>query len=184
MKKIKLMIDPGHGGHDSGAIGSISQEKDLTLMYGLDLYFDILNENKIEPYITRNRDMYVSLHDRVLLAKEMNVDCFVSIHCNSFITESPNDSQVYYYNKEKDKPFADMIFTFIDDVNHKTSKWSGVKFGDYQVLREFNNTQVYAILIELGFISNREDEKMLNSFDFQKKMVKSIHNGIKSFFLL
>ena len=181
-RKIKILIDPGHGGCDVGAVGNISQEKDIALLYALNLYFELLNDGNFEPYITRNRDVYVTLNHRVLMAKEYKVDGFVSIHCNSFTKEDPNDSQIYYYNKNKDKPFADMVFEFIDDIDGKHSKWSGVKYGNYQVLRDLNDTNISAILIELGFMSNSQDEELLNSLDFQQKMVKMIYFGIKSYF--
>lgn len=179
--KIRLLIDAGHGGKDTGAIGKISQEKEINLIYALELYFALKDD--FEVYLTRDKDIFVKLRDRVELAKELDVDGFISIHCNASPSKKPNDTQIYYYNEAKDKPLADMVFEFVRDVDNKESKWSGVRFGNYFVLRELNNMRMPAILIELGFITNEQDELLLNDVSYQSKMCSAIAEGIKSFYL-
>ena len=179
--KPRLLIDPGHGGKDSGAVGKISQEKDLNLMYALELYF--LLHNDIEVYLTRKNDMFVHLSERVKMAKELNVNGFISIHCNSATFKDPTGTQVYYYNKQKDYPFAEMVYNFAIESNNIKSKWNGIRYGNYYVLRNMEETLAPSILVELGFISNIENEKMLNDLNYQRNLSSAIANGIKSFFL-
>ena len=84
-EKIRtVVIDPGHGGKDSGAIGSISKEKDLNLTVSL-LVGDYIKKNlpDVRVIYTRERDVFVGLNERAQIANRNNADVFISIHCNS-----------------------------------------------------------------------------------------------------
>ena len=179
---FKICIDPGHGGTDPGAVGSYSKEKDLNLLYAKGLRQLLIDDDRFEISMTREDDTYLKLSKRVLKATEEDVDVFVSIHCNSFTSDRPNDCQAYYYNKETDKVLADLIFAYIDRVDDKTSKWSRVDFGNFYVLRKLNNYPTASCLIEIGFISNEEDEELLNDDTFQLRFVNAVYHGIKAYF--
>ena len=79
-----VVIDPGHGGKDTGALGSISKEKDLNLTVAL-LVGDYIKKNlpDVKVIYTRERDVFVGLNERAQIANRNNADVFISIHCNS-----------------------------------------------------------------------------------------------------
>ncbi len=83
ISKFKVVIDAGHGGHDSGAVGSRSYEKDIALNIALTLGGILQYDNHIEVIYTRDNDVFIPLHDRVKIANSAQADLFVSIHCNS-----------------------------------------------------------------------------------------------------
>ena len=83
-KKFVLVIDAGHGGHDAGAVGSISKEKDLTLRYAL--AFGAIVEKKcpdVKVVYTRKKDVFVELWRRAEIANQVKADLFVSVHINA-----------------------------------------------------------------------------------------------------
>ena len=80
----KIVIDPGHGGHDAGALGRFSQEKDIALWIALELGQLIKQHMKeVEVIYTRQKDEFVTLHGRTQVANKNNADVFISIHCNA-----------------------------------------------------------------------------------------------------
>lgn len=183
-KQFKIMIDPGHGKEDGedGAVGSYSSEENLNLIYANDLFDYLICDERFLPIMTRESDVSVSLGKRVRMAKEYDVDMFVSIHCNASVSNKPNDTQVYYYDKTKDKPLADLIFAYADRVDGKTSRWSRTIFGDFYVLRNLKDEKFPAVLVEIAFLTNEEDEALLNDPDFQTRYTNAIYKGIKAFF--
>jgi len=84
LKVTTVVIDPGHGGHDPGAIGSKSKEKDIVLSIGLKLgKFIESNFSDVKVIYTRENDEFIELHRRAKIANENHADLFISIHCNS-----------------------------------------------------------------------------------------------------
>ena len=92
-KITTVVIDPGHGGKDSGALGAISKEKDLNLTVAL-LTGDYIKKNlpDVKVIYTRERDEFIGLNERAMIANRNNADVFISIHCNS--TDSKGSSAV------------------------------------------------------------------------------------------
>jgi len=93
-KKI-IVIDPGHGGHDSGAIANGLREKDINLKVALKLKSFLERDPRFKVYLTREDDRFISLYDRALIALEKKADLFISIHTNA--SENPNLSGTYIY---------------------------------------------------------------------------------------
>lgn len=92
----KIVIDPGHGGFDYGALGSISREKDITLAIALKAGKMIAeNFDDVEVIFTRTDDKFVELHKRAQIANESKADLFVSIHCNSINSPDPAGAETY-----------------------------------------------------------------------------------------
>ncbi|MEN8185506.1 MAG: N-acetylmuramoyl-L-alanine amidase [Bacteroidota bacterium] len=166
--KIRIVIDPGHGGLDPGAIGiNRGLEKNIVL----DVAKEIVKLNKsilddkFDIYLTRYGDTFVSLSDRSELAVVLKADLFVSLHCNA----SKNYSQgmeIYVYsgtgNKEKIKQSISLGFEVIFESNRNLGiKNRGVKFANFQVLRETIN-YCPSILIETGFISDKDESGYLS----------------------
>nr|WP_258166408.1 N-acetylmuramoyl-L-alanine amidase family protein [Paenibacillus sp. PCH8] len=176
-KKI-VVIDPGHGGADPGTTSiSNKHEKDYTLAVGLKVQALLLQEPGIELVMTRETDVYPTRPERVQLANKLNADVFVSIHGNS-VTASPQatGTETFYYQRSSSKELADIIHRHL--VEAMGLKDRGVKNGSLQVIRE---TTMPAVLLEVGFLSNMTDEKVMLSESGQNKAAQAIVDGIKEF---
>ena len=157
----RILIDVGHGGKDSGAIGVNGiQEKDVVINIAKALLK--LNNKLDKPldiYLTRYNDTLISLSDRTKLAKALKADLFVSLHCNH--SDNPNARGVEVYVSRAQSNYSDdsVWFAFLLQaaLNKELGYESrGVKFSSFQVLRE--TTDLFpAILLELGFLSNLDE---------------------------
>jgi N-acetylmuramoyl-L-alanine amidase len=161
----RIVIDVGHGGKDSGAIGINGiQEKDVVMSIAnkiLMLNNDL--EKPLEIYLTRYRDTLISLSDRTNLAKALKADFFVSLHCNH--SDNPNSRGIEVYVANAESKYSNdatwLAFQLQADLNKKLGFESrGVKFANFQVLRETTNN-FPSILVELGFLSNNDEESYL-----------------------
>ncbi|MSP86443.1 MAG: N-acetylmuramoyl-L-alanine amidase [Methylotenera sp.] len=95
-RQIIVAIDPGHGGEDPGALGATgSREKDITLMVAKKLKQQIDNEPNMRAVLTRDGDYFIPLHGRVVKARNMQADLFVSIHADAFTNQSARGSSVF-----------------------------------------------------------------------------------------
>ncbi|WP_460299286.1 N-acetylmuramoyl-L-alanine amidase [Clostridium botulinum] len=177
-----VVIDAGHGGYDSGAVGPTGiKEKDVTLKVALKLG-KILENNGVRVIYTRTSDNVSwpsnesqDLAARVAIANSNNTDLYVSIHANSF-NGSANGTETYYYSgSAKGKEAAEAVQKEL--VNAIGLYDRGTKTAGYYVLK---NTISPSILVELGFIDNRNEEILLNSDWFQQKCAEAIAKGILS----
>jgi len=158
-----LVIDPGHGGKDAGAIGINGiQEKDVALSIAKEiirLNKTLLN-SKFDIYSTRYKDTLISLSDRSRLAKSLNADVFVSLHCNASKTSSKGtDVYVHKTNHEeiRTKESIAMGLSILEESTLKLGfKKRGIQFANFQVLRE-NTKYRPSILIEMGFVTNTDE---------------------------
>jgi N-acetylmuramoyl-L-alanine amidase len=174
--KVLVVIDPGHGGKDSGApgLGGLL-EKDVVLPISIKLA-RILEQNGIQVVLTRDADFFVELQGRVDIAKRVNATLFVSIHANA-VSNRPdvNGLEVYYY---------DSGYTLADTVrqailqNISTLKNRGTRKARFYVLRR--NTMP-AILVETGYMTGREDNPRLGTPEYQSRMAEGIANGILNY---
>ncbi|NFL48094.1 N-acetylmuramoyl-L-alanine amidase [Clostridium botulinum] len=177
-----VIVDAGHGGYDSGAVGPTGiKEKDVTLKVALKLG-KILENSGVNVIYTRTSDNVSwpsnesqDLAARVAIANNNNTDLYVSIHANSF-NGSANGTETYYYDgSAKGKETAEKVQKEL--VNSIGLYDRGVKTAGYYVLK---NTISPSILVELGFIDNRNEEILLNSDWFQQKCAEAIAKGILS----
>ncbi|WP_434511215.1 N-acetylmuramoyl-L-alanine amidase [Desulfitobacterium sp. AusDCA] len=186
---MTIVIDPGHGGPDTGAIGaSGTYEKNNTLPVGLYLA-DFLRASGANVILTRDNDTspagsnYTELSDlqaRVQIANQNKADLFVSIHNDSFSNPDAGGTTTYY---SSDSVVADKSLALGTDVQKEVEKQLGLldrgtKSANFYVVK---NTTMPAILVELGFISNPTEEKLLSSADFQKKAAEGIYQGILTY---
>ncbi|WP_244852688.1 N-acetylmuramoyl-L-alanine amidase [Bacillus sp. J14TS2] len=172
-----IVLDPGHGGNDVGASGQNGTLEKLVTLETANKIKITLEQAGAEVQMTRDDDEYVELEERVELAAENQADLFVSIHYDAFETNDIEGMTSYYYHK-RDQKLAECIHQhiFMEDIHARDR---GVSFGNYYVLRE---NKVPAVLLELGYISNAEDETRINSAAFQEKVATGIVDGIKAFF--
>ena len=156
-QKPIVIIDPGHGGSDTGAIGINGlKEKEVVLQIAKEvirLDHELFNE-ALEIYLTRYSDTLISLGDRTKLAKAVKADVFISIHCNQAVRKAAQGVEVYVKQSETQSEY--LAEQFATGLNEKLGfKNRGVKYGNFQVLRE--TTHCPSVLLELGFLSNWEE---------------------------
>ncbi len=177
-----VVIDIGHGGSDAGAVGNGLTEKEINFNQGMALYKLLEADSNIKVYMTRETDVYPTLNFRATLANEINADLFVSIHNNS-ASSNVTGTETLYYPSATDKR-GQNIAQLVQDgiVKNCGMKDRGIKArSDLYVL---NNTNMPAILIETGFISNASEAQLINSSAFIDKWAKSVYASIVEGFKL
>lgn len=170
---IDLVIDPGHGGSDSGAIGKSGViEKECTL-YIANKIRDYLEKSGLTIKMTRYDDRYVTLEERVNIANRNKAQYFMSIHINSAEVSSAEGTEIYTLSKENEgEQLAESIREKI--ISNLQLKNRGIKFANFTVLKE---TTMPSILIETCFISNFKEEALLTEENFKNKISLAIANG-------
>lgn len=183
-----IIIDPGHGGEDGGAVGkSGNKEKDINLTISSKLKDKLLNSG-FNVVMTREKDILLNdnnaknkkrsdLNNRIKIAEQYKNATFLSIHMNYFDDENQKGAQIFYSkNNEKSKILAETIEkeikTSLDPDNKRVSKPAGKE------IYLLNHLKLPACLIECGFISNRSEEQQLLSDEYQNKLVDSIVQGL------
>ena len=159
-KKI-VVIDPGHGGKDSGAISENGVHEKEVVLNIVEAILE-LNENSklpLEIYLTRYADTLISLSDRSKLPKALKADIFVSLHCNH--SDNPNAKGVEVYVSNQKSNYSSeatwLAFNIQENLNKKLGFESrGVKFANFQVLRKTID-HLPSVLVELGFLSRSEE---------------------------
>lgn len=223
-KDFVVVIDPGHGGHDPGALGRKSKEKNINLSIALKAG-RLIKENHTDTRIvyTRSKDVFIPLHSRAEIANNAKADLFISIHTNSVarnkhavsgtetytlglhktqenleVAQKENavilieeDYQQRYAGFNPNSAESYIIFEFLQDKNMKKSvnmaqfiqrefrqtasrKDKGVHQAGFLVLRA---TSMPSVLIEVGYISNPNEENYLISERGQNALAKSIYNA-------
>lgn len=182
--KYKVVLDPGHGKYDSGAVGPTGlKEKNISLAVALKVG-NILNKNGVETVYTRTTDdiAYTDNHDNQLknlqlrcdIANKANPNCFVSIHANSFESPTARGIETFYFSgSASGEKLAKAVQTELIKETGKVDR--NIKTAGFYVLKHVEAT---AILVETSFISNPEEEKLLASEVYQNKLAKAISMGI------
>ncbi|MBT2757241.1 SH3 domain-containing protein [Mesobacillus foraminis] len=170
-----IVLDPGHGGFDSGAIGRLYREKVLNLNSAFEAGSLLQNAGAKVVY-TRNKDVYLSLGQRVTISHQAKADAFVSFHYNA-CTGTCSGIDTFYYSYAQEGELARYIQNNL--VVQTGLKNRGAHFGDYHVIRENNRP---GVLVELGFISNPIEEKIVGTSAYQKKAARGIYDGLIQYF--
>ena len=215
--KRRVVIDPGHGGRDPGAIGkSGTYEKDVVLDVAKRLE-KILRKKGFEVIMTRSTDEFITLQKRTEIASSKRADIFVSVHANSSLARRAQGIEVFSLRPlsrsernesqrqaNQDRMFrslkmkrdshqaknivSDMLYVYKQaesDLLASTvarelsrtvsSKNRGIKHSRFYVLR---NTLVPAVLVEVGFLSNLKEERMLKKKDHRQRIASGISRGV------
>ncbi|MNR02736.1 N-acetylmuramoyl-L-alanine amidase LytC precursor [compost metagenome] len=173
-----IVIDAGHGGKDVGATGQTGiLEKDMTLQTVLRIKRELIERTGANVILTREKDEFLALPERVEVAANHAADLFISIHFDAY-TSHDVAGITTYYNKSVDKQAAKMIHEQLFKQKMDT-KNRGLAQGDYHVLRENKSP---SILLELGYLSNLEDEQRIQTQAFQDKAATAVTEGIMAFF--
>lgn len=173
--KRYVVIDPGHGGSDCGAIRNGINEKDITLDISKRVV-SLLEKKGYVVKMTRTNDTYVSLQDRVTISENFKPDIFVSIHVNSSNSESPTGLETHYYKDNSLKLAKNIHASMLNNIN---SKDRGLFKSRFYVI---NHTTAPAVLVEIGFISSPVERAQLVSASRKQATAKAIAEGIYEYF--
>lgn len=180
LKDRIIVIDPGHGGSDPGTIGITGVlEKEVVLPIGLQLGKYLEAAGALVVY-TRKDDCYVSKFDRPKIAEVANAELYVSIHANSYGTMEAKGIETLYNPLYLDNfRLAQTIQSELSRIPERNNR--GVRpRTDLAVL---NNLAIPAVLVEVGFVSNAEEELLLISAEYQNQIAEGLFEGIKLFFV-
>lgn len=189
-----ILIDPGHGGMDGGAVSQNGTvEKNINLSISLKLR-DELKKNGYKVVMTREEDKWLcgdeskirqkkraDLNNRWKMKKESNCDAFISIHLNMFPESKYYGAQVWYSDNENSKKLASVIQSnfklYLDETNKRLEKPAN---DQYKILR--NGDNIPSVIVECGFLSNLEEERKLKDEEYQGKIANIIAKSVKEYF--
>ncbi|NLZ46846.1 MAG: N-acetylmuramoyl-L-alanine amidase [Clostridiales bacterium] len=172
----KVFLDYGHGGGDPGAVAGGYKEKDIVLAIGKRVKYH-LERHSFSVIESRSGDTNPSLESRSNMANANYVDVAVSLHCNSFTDKTAQGVEIYTYGQgNREIGLAKAILNQIIKAKLYT-KNRGVKQANFHMVREIKTASV---LLEMAFISNAEDRKIL--LNKQEQLAISITKGILNFY--
>lgn len=221
-KKV-IVLDPGHGGQDPGAIGySGVYEKNITLAMGRELKALLDKKGKYKVYLTRNTDKFIPLRERVKIARRYKADLFMSIHADSALNRSAKGLSVYTLSEnasdkeaaalaerenkadvisglnlvEHSKEVSDILINLAQrETMNRSSEFASFmvqemrqsvklvanthRFAGFAVLKA---PDIPAVLLEMGYLSNRQEEKLLQQKSYRKKLAESAAEAIDKYF--
>jgi N-acetylmuramoyl-L-alanine amidase len=174
LEKLKVAIDAGHGGENTGTGGATCHciEKKLTLLFAKELEKALLEE-KATVFMTREKDTMLSIAERAALLKEQQPDMLISIHLNSSDEDTVQGTSTYY-RYIGFRPLTQFVLKRMLELGLK----------EYGNVGNFNfglngPTDYPNCLVEVGFMSNKQDEKKILDPEFQKQVAEKIVAGIK-----
>lgn len=172
---IKIVIDPGHGGYDTGASYGGFEEKAVNLIIAEKLK-KILEDSGITVFLTRDDDSFLSLAERVEITHSIRPNVFISIHGNALKTSRGiRGVETYYWNSQSQK-LAYYIHKSI--LSHLTIPDHFIRRARFYVI---HHTSSPAVLAELGFLSNHDDRKLLTNSTTQDQYAKALSEAILKF---
>lgn len=170
-----IVIDPGHGGKDSGARGRRLMEKDIVLDISRRVVPLLLQMNA-RPVLTRDSDIFVELYDRPRMTNRIQADLFVSVHCNAFTRRDVGQGLQTYYCHPQSKALATVMQDSL--VEYVKRKDGGVRHARFAVIRE---TQIPAVLVEILFIDNKIEEELLAKPEVRQASAVAIAEGLRRY---
>ena len=153
-----IVLDPGHGGHDSGAVFGTRRESDDTLRLALAVQ-RLLLERGQQVIMTRSTDVFVSLPERSAISNRNNANLFVSIHRNASANSAANGVENYVFTTAPSNTVQSAFDVLDEVVNAGVQNNRGVIRGNFSILR---NTNAPAMLLEMGFITNVRDNQLFD----------------------
>jgi N-acetylmuramoyl-L-alanine amidase len=221
--KPTIVIDPGHGGKDPGAIGGDKQEKNVTLAAAKELKAQLEATGRYRVHLTRSNDVFIKLQDRVKIARKHGADLFVSLHADSIDKPGVRGASIYTLSNKasdaqtaklaarenqadliagvdlshEDKEVANILIDLAmrDTMNQskffantvvKKANARGIelldqphRFAGFAVLKA---PDIPSVLVEMGFMSNKQEANQLSSPEYRKKIMGSLAQGIEAYF--
>jgi len=226
-KKKRIVIDPGHGGHDPGAVGPNKlYEKDVVLDIALKLRKILAADPNLEIFMTRDKDVFIPLEQRTAIANSKKADLFVSVHANASPRKAAKGIETYFLNwtsdeealkvaarenqislkkmKKMNNDERDILRSILGDLSRDNKRDESLKLANYIQLSMVNNlnkdydhivdlgvkqalfyvlfgAQMSSVLVEVSFISNPLEEKLLSKSGYREGLARSIATGISSY---
>ncbi len=177
-----VAIDPGHGGVDSGCVGKKAEEKDINLQIARELEKALIQKG-YRVLLLREKDEFQDKMDRVEIANSYQADVYVSIHQNTYEGKDKTVGGIETWYDGTDASRDNQRLALL--VHRETVKSTGARGRgviDSTDLYVASKTLMPACLIETGFLSNPQEEKLLASADYQKKLAEGIARGIELYF--
>lgn len=182
-----VVVDAGHGGSDPGKVGINGEKEKYINLEIAKLLKQMLEEQQIQVIMTRESDKDLAPENssnrkrddmkmRCLLMKDVNPDCVVSIHQNSFSDASAKGAQVFYYDSsEEGKRLGEILQNALvknlDSSNRRLAKGNT----SYYLLKK---TEAPVVIVECGFLSNHEEAALLSTSPYQEKTAEAICLGL------
>lgn len=224
--KRRIVIDPGHGGHDPGAVGLKGLcEKDVVLDIALKVKKFLLSDPLNEVFLTRETDIFIPLEERTVFANKKNADLFVSIHANASPRRNAKGIETYLLNWTDDEEAMrvaarenaislkkmkamqrqmDVLDVIKSDLMRQNKRDESIKLAHYiqrSLVSNLNDDHKYifdlgvkqglfyvlfgarmpSVLVEVSFISNPEDEKLLSTDYYRTQIAKAIAAGLNKY---
>ncbi len=180
-RDLIIVIDAGHGGKDSGAVGPNGLlEKDVSLAIAKKLALLLEKESGFKPVLVRNGDTFISIIDRLRFALNKRADMVVSIHADAFDIRGVQGSSVIYHPKnmlDRTKHIGRLILKELGKISELHSK-----FIKKQAITVLAAGKIPSIMVEAGFISNPAEAKKLADKTYQNEVARSIFVGIRKHF--
>ena len=221
-KKI-IVLDPGHGGKDPGAIGySGMYEKNITLAMGKELKKMLEDTGRYKVYLTRSTDIFIPLRDRVKISRKHKADLFISLHADSTKNRSAKGLSVYTLSEkasdkeaealaerenkadvidglnlvEHSKEVSDILINLAQrETMNRSSEFATFmvqemrsaaklvndthRFAGFAVLKA---PDVPSVLLEMGYLSNRTEERLLKQQSYRRKLAKATTRAVNRYF--
>ena len=222
-KRKIIVIDAGHGGVDPGAIGyKGTYEKKITIAMAKELKEELDKNSKYKVYLTRNKDIFIPLRDRVKIARKYDAELFISIHADSArnhkakglsvytLSETASDKEAAALAEKENKAdivaglnFADHTKEVSDillslaqrETNNSSSEFANFLSSEMsKIVKTVSNTHRFAgfavlkapdvpsVLLESGYLSNPDEEKLLRQEKYRKKLAKATVKAVNKFF--
>lgn len=224
LAKRRIVLDPGHGGHDPGAVGPRKlYEKDVVLDIALKMRKILSREQNVEVFLTRETDVFLSLEERTAIANSKNADLFVSIHANASTQRNAKGIETYLLNWTNDeeamkvaarenaismkkmrkmqKETTDILEIIKSDLHRESKRDESLRLASTiqrKMIADLNQSyshivdhgvkqalfyvlfgaQMPSVLVEVSFISNPLEEKLLSRDGYRKELAQSISSGI------
>lgn len=180
---MKICVDPGHGGHDPGAIGmGGTREKDIVLIVGKLLKEALSLRHQV--FMTRDRDVFIPLSTRATISNKAQADAFVSVHCNGFSNPLAHGWEIFTSpGQTRADTLATAIYRSWIEVFPGVvvrADWSDGDVDKERALTVLVRTQAPAVLVEIGFITNPVEEAWVSSFSNQKQIAETIARGLNN----
>lgn len=177
-----IYIDPGHGGYDGGCVGSKSVEKDICLSIAIKLQ-NHLEQVGFKVKMTRTKDAALDsikakdMHKRVALINGSNTILYISIHANFYPSQKVKGAQVFYKNNEENSILSKKIQEYLNNSTIGNNRKEKVISDKYLT----DNIKHTGCLVEVGFLSNIEEETKLLDDIYQNNVAYCIYLGILSY---
>lgn len=181
-----ILLDAGHGGWDPGKTGTAGADEKILNLAVAEKLQGFLEQSGAEVLLTRvsdealGKDKQEDMAQRRKLANESDAELLVSIHQNAFPSAQAKGAQVFYHaSSEAGKLLAECIQQSLRERVDGSNQRQAKENKDYYILR---TTKIPAVIVECGFLSNREEEALLNAESYQEEVAWAIYCGILDYF--